>query len=101
MEGSPRNEVLKNPGEKKDADVNGAKSTVLPELLVIDKPYLMSGYRRYTRRFCSKLRGCSYCATSDGTLAFSSDKLSRSKKAKECVTALVIWMAVLSVRFWL
>ena len=70
-------------GERKDADVSGAElwsSTVLPELLEKYSPCNI---------YNADETGIYYRAVPDGTLAFSTDKLSSSKKAKERVTALV------------
>ena len=68
---------------KKDDDVNAAElwsSTALPEPLVKYSP---------CDTYNANETGIYYRAIPDGTLAFSTDKLSGSKNAKERVTALV------------
>ena len=70
-------------GEKMDADVDAAdqwRSTVLPELL-----------QEYAPRdiYNADETGIYFRAVPDGTLSFTTDRLSGRKKAKEHVTALV------------
>ena len=70
-------------GEKKDADVDAAdqwSSTVLAEILERYEPCNV---------YNTDETGIYYRALPDGTLTFSADSLSGSKKAKDRITALV------------